>query len=175
MAGAARTFRISESEESGMDRDDLRIGDAEREQTMAALREHFALGRLDHEELDQRLDQTLTARTHRDLAQVTADLPGPDQGHREPAPRHDVASWQEAMRAHRQQMRQHRPGKMRGPRRPGPPWQGRRGPGPILPFLFVLLMVGLVVGGTGLFKVLFFIWIGAMIFAFVSRRLRHRG
>ncbi|MFD0471913.1 DUF1707 domain-containing protein [Nonomuraea thailandensis] len=59
-----------------MDRNDLRIGDAEREQTMAALREHFAQGRLTHEELDERLDRSLAAKTARDLAQVTADLPG---------------------------------------------------------------------------------------------------
>ncbi|NRQ30967.1 DUF1707 domain-containing protein [Nonomuraea sp. NN258] len=59
-----------------MDPNDLRIGDAEREQTMAALREHFAQGRLTHEELDERLDRALAAKTARDLAAVTSDLPG---------------------------------------------------------------------------------------------------
>ncbi len=58
-------------------RDDLRIGDAERDEVMTALREHFALGRLTHDELDERLDTVLAARTAGDLRKVTADLPGP--------------------------------------------------------------------------------------------------
>ncbi|MFC4531887.1 DUF1707 SHOCT-like domain-containing protein [Sphaerisporangium dianthi] len=57
-------------------RDDLRIGDAERDEVAAALREHFAQGRLTHEELDERLDTALAARTAGELRQVTADLPG---------------------------------------------------------------------------------------------------
>jgi hypothetical protein len=56
-------------------RDDLRIGDAEREEMMAALREHFAQGRITHDELDERLDLTLHARTGRELAKVAEDLP----------------------------------------------------------------------------------------------------
>ncbi|MGW4637350.1 DUF1707 SHOCT-like domain-containing protein [Sphaerisporangium sp. NPDC004334] len=58
-------------------RDDLRIGDAERDEVMAALREHFAQGRLTHEELDERLDTALAARTAGELRRVTADLPSP--------------------------------------------------------------------------------------------------
>ncbi|MGN9782895.1 DUF1707 domain-containing protein [Nonomuraea sp. ZG12] len=164
-----------------MDQHDLRIGDAEREQTMAALREHFAAGRLTHEELDERLDQSLAARTARDLAQVTADLPGsqvpgysvPD--YREPATRHDVDDWREAMRAHRKQMREmrHQRWETHHRGRPGSPWRGRRGPGPILPFLLILAMVGLIFGGAGMLKVLFFVWIAGMIFAFAGRRFHH--
>ncbi|WP_336205810.1 DUF1707 SHOCT-like domain-containing protein [Nonomuraea sp. LPB2021202275-12-8] len=166
-----------------MDRDDLRIGDAEREQTMASLREHFAQGRLTHEELDQRLDQALAARTGRDLAQVTADLPGQQRGYREPAQHHDL-DWREAMRAHRRQMRaaHHEGWDRRGPRpgppwhapRSGPPWRGHRGPGPIVPILFAFLIIGLMVGGLGVLKVLFFVWIGAMILGFATRRFRCR-
>ncbi|MEV7006260.1 DUF1707 domain-containing protein [Streptosporangium sp. NPDC051022] len=55
--------------------DDLRIGDAERDAAMAALREHYAQGRLTHEELDERLELVLSARTGRDLAPAFADLP----------------------------------------------------------------------------------------------------
>jgi hypothetical protein len=53
----------------------LRIGDAEREAAAASLREHFALGRLTMEEFQQRLDAALTAKTDRDLARITSDLP----------------------------------------------------------------------------------------------------
>ncbi|MEV8634994.1 DUF1707 domain-containing protein [Streptosporangium sp. NPDC051023] len=55
--------------------DDLRIGDAERDAAMEALREHYAQGRLTHEELDERLDMVLSARTGRDLALAGAELP----------------------------------------------------------------------------------------------------
>ncbi|MFC6085129.1 DUF1707 SHOCT-like domain-containing protein [Sphaerisporangium aureirubrum] len=65
-------------------RDDLRIGDAERDEVMDALREHFAQGRLTHEELDERLGAALAARTSGDLRRVLADLPvtaAPPAGH----------------------------------------------------------------------------------------------
>ncbi len=54
---------------------ELRIGDAERDEAMAALREHFAQGRITSEELDERLESALRARTARDLRAITADLP----------------------------------------------------------------------------------------------------
>ncbi|GAA4070924.1 DUF1707 SHOCT-like domain-containing protein [Nonomuraea soli] len=60
---------------------ELRIGDAERDRAMAVLREHFAQGRLSREELDERLDLALAARTARDLTAVTADLPVDEYGH----------------------------------------------------------------------------------------------
>ncbi|MFC4113490.1 DUF1707 SHOCT-like domain-containing protein [Nonomuraea zeae] len=178
-----------------MDRDDLRIGDAEREQTMAALREHFAQGRLTHEELDERLDRTLAAKTARDLAAVTADLPGqqPAYGHRDPLPhgdlpqyamphfdgsRFDRDAWRQAMRAHRHQMQamHHAQREMRRGRggHHGHPWQGRRGPGPFLPVLFVFLILGLIFGGFGIFKVLLVVWLGAMLFSLIHRRFRYR-
>lgn len=53
----------------------LRIGDAEREAAAAALREHFAQGRLTLDEFQHRLGAVFAARTDRDLAGVTADLP----------------------------------------------------------------------------------------------------
>jgi hypothetical protein len=54
---------------------DLRIGDAERDATMAQLREHFAAGRLTFDELTERIDLTLAAKTQGQIASVLADLP----------------------------------------------------------------------------------------------------
>jgi Domain of unknown function (DUF1707) len=60
-----------------MDPAELRVGDAERDQVMAALHEHFAQGRLTQAELEERVDTALSARTAGDLSQVTSDLPQP--------------------------------------------------------------------------------------------------
>ncbi len=56
--------------------DYLRLGDAEREQASALLRDHYAEGRLDTEEYSERLDAVWAARTRADLRPVFADLPG---------------------------------------------------------------------------------------------------
>ncbi|MEO3869066.1 DUF1707 domain-containing protein [Nonomuraea sp. B12E4] len=190
MTGVATAARSGDSEEAHVDRDDLRIGDAEREQTMAALREHFAQGRLTHEELDERLDQTLAAKTARDLAKVTADLPGsgpaPTAAPERPGhiPHYDRDAWRQAMKAHREQLQSMRHAR-RDMRRgwaghPGPqghhghPWRHHRGPGPLLPLLFVFIMLGMVFG-AGLFKVLIVVWLGALIFTAVHRRFHYRG
>jgi uncharacterized membrane protein len=53
----------------------LRIGDADREAAAAALREHFAQGRLTMEEFQHRLELVFAAKTDRDLAMITSDLP----------------------------------------------------------------------------------------------------
>jgi hypothetical protein len=53
----------------------LRIGDADRETAAASLREHFAQGRLTLEEFQHRLGAVFSARTDRDLADITRDLP----------------------------------------------------------------------------------------------------
>ena len=55
----------------------VRIGDAERDDAAHALGEHFAVGRLDREEYDERMDVVLAARTWGDLAPVFRDLPSP--------------------------------------------------------------------------------------------------
>ena len=59
-----------------MNDQDLRIGDAEREQAAAELGEHYAQGRLTTDEHRERLDQIWAARTRRQLGPVFADLPG---------------------------------------------------------------------------------------------------
>jgi hypothetical protein len=58
---------------------DIRIGDAEREQAAAVLADHYAAGRLDHEEYAERLDAIWTARTGADLDVIFHDLPRPVQ------------------------------------------------------------------------------------------------
>jgi hypothetical protein len=56
---------------------DLRIGDAERDATMTQLREHFVAGRLTFDELTERIDAALTAKTQRQIDGLMADLPRP--------------------------------------------------------------------------------------------------
>jgi signal transduction histidine kinase len=52
-----------------------RASDADREGVAALLREHHLAGRLDNADFEQRLAVALVARTHAQLAAVTADLP----------------------------------------------------------------------------------------------------
>ena len=53
----------------------LRISDSDREQAAAALREHFASGRLDSGEFEERLQAIYAARTRGELDALSADLP----------------------------------------------------------------------------------------------------
>ena len=53
----------------------LRIGDDERTRTSALLGRAFTSGHLDVEEYEQRLEALASTRTHRDLAELTGDLP----------------------------------------------------------------------------------------------------
>lgn len=55
----------------------LRIGDSERERAAAALGEHYAAGRLQRSELEERLDAAYAARTLADLERLFVDLPDP--------------------------------------------------------------------------------------------------
>ena len=55
----------------------MRVSDADREQVAERLREHFAAGRLTSEELDERVDTALNAKTAGELRAVMADLPEP--------------------------------------------------------------------------------------------------
>jgi len=65
----------------------VRVGDDEREEAARALGEHFAVGRLDRAEYDERLDAAFTARTRADLARLFRDLPGPRPGREVTVPR----------------------------------------------------------------------------------------
>ncbi len=55
---------------------DVRAGDADRAAAAAALAEHYAQGRLTFDEFSLRLEATLTAQTHGQLARAAQDLPG---------------------------------------------------------------------------------------------------
>jgi Domain of unknown function (DUF1707) len=54
---------------------DVRVSDREREAVADTLREHAAEGRLDPEELEERLTAAYAARTRGDLEGLTTDLP----------------------------------------------------------------------------------------------------
>ena len=56
---------------------DVRIGDAERDAALTQLREHFVAGRLTFDELTERIDAALSAKTQRQIDRVMADLPQP--------------------------------------------------------------------------------------------------
>ena len=65
---------------------DVRIGDAERDAALTQLREHFVAGRLTFDELTDRIDAALAAKTQRQIDRVMADLPQPSRVSRpEPA------------------------------------------------------------------------------------------
>lgn len=53
----------------------LRISDQDREQAADAIRAHFAAGRLDSDELEERVQAAYAARTQGELDALTADLP----------------------------------------------------------------------------------------------------
>ena len=59
----------------------VRVGDADRERVVELLRTHAADGRLDTQELEERLERAYAARYGSDLQAVLAELPP------EPAPR----------------------------------------------------------------------------------------
>jgi hypothetical protein len=53
----------------------LRTSDEQRERAAQDIREHFAAGRLDEDELDERVQAAYSAKTQQDLDRVMADLP----------------------------------------------------------------------------------------------------
>ncbi len=66
----------------------VRIGDAERDEALDTLGDHFAAGRLTREEFDERSETAMGARFDSDLEPIFRDLPArprPDAGR--PAPR----------------------------------------------------------------------------------------
>ena len=54
---------------------EIRTSQADRELVVDRLRRHAADGRLEVEELEQRIEAALSAKTHGDLASVESDLP----------------------------------------------------------------------------------------------------
>jgi hypothetical protein len=170
-------------------RDDLRIGDAERDAVMTALREHYAQGRLTHEELDERLELTLSARTGRDLALAGADLPDlygsrPEDpegarghDHREHggpgwAWRHGGTGWAGPHGGAGWGHHRH------GHHVPHPAaWHhrhpARRGRPPFVPVLILLLIVGVATAGFGALKFVFLAWLVMTVLGMFHRRRWH--
>jgi Domain of unknown function (DUF1707) len=64
----------------------LRASDTERERVAEALRRHHLDGRLDTDELQERLERAYAARTTGDLAPLLADLPSGREPGRGPRP-----------------------------------------------------------------------------------------
>ncbi len=106
----------------------LRASDGDRERAMADLATHYAEGRLDHEEYDERLDAIWTARTRADLAVLFNDLPRP------------VA-----------------PQPQRPPQRTPQPRARQGGRLPLLPVLAVLVVLSAIVGAP-LWVLIFPLW-----------------
>jgi hypothetical protein len=59
---------------------DLRVSDADRQSVADQLSQHFADGRLDQAEFDERLSQAMNAKTYRDLDGLLTDLPSTGTG-----------------------------------------------------------------------------------------------
>jgi hypothetical protein len=71
---------------SGSPDSGLRASDAERERVAEALRRHHLDGRLDTEELQERLERAYAARTTGELAPLLSDLPAEHGPARAPRP-----------------------------------------------------------------------------------------
>jgi hypothetical protein len=67
-----RRWRPEEDRESD---DAIRAADADREATAETLRKHHAAGRLTDDEFQQRLEQSMSAKTLGELRELVADLP----------------------------------------------------------------------------------------------------
>jgi uncharacterized membrane protein len=72
---AGETVPYGGQPSGGSDPAQLRISDDDRHKVAEILRQAAGEGRLDLDELDQRLEQTYAARTYADLVPITFDLP----------------------------------------------------------------------------------------------------
>ena len=71
---------------------DLRVSDADRQAVADQLSKHFADGRLDQAEFDERLSQAMGAKTYRDLDGLLTDLPSTEASGGAGLPRPAAAS-----------------------------------------------------------------------------------
>jgi hypothetical protein len=78
------------SRRSGPGDRELRVGDAEREAVGDILRREHLAGRIDNEELDERVARSLAAKTYNDLDQLIRDFPATEPDLR---PRGTVPAW----------------------------------------------------------------------------------
>ncbi len=118
-----------------------RISDGDRDAAVQALGEHYATGRLDKAEYDERVDLAWAARTNLELPPLFKDLPLP---HGNVVAREVVA----------------RPTASAGPSYGRPGWAPRRrGPlGPLGPLPFLVILVVLVLHAPWLLMVTVIAW-----------------
>jgi Domain of unknown function (DUF1707) len=139
----------------GFPRGDLRVSDAERDQAIAELSEHFQSGRLTQDEFDDRSGRALQARTGTDLGGLFADLP----------PRREVTPPQYA---YPRADTEFTPG---GPPRPNFLPVGRV----IVAFVIAAIIAGGLLGGHGYHHGGGIGWlVPVVVVLFVVLRLRHR-
>jgi DUF1707 SHOCT-like domain len=70
----------TDPDEVAAGRGHLRAAHADRERVIEALKAAFAQGRLDTDELDDRVGQAFASRTYAELAALTADIPASQTG-----------------------------------------------------------------------------------------------
>ena len=70
----ARPLMVGPADQVAIGRGHLRASHADRERVLVALNAAFAAGLLAEDELEVRVDRTLTSRTYADLASVSAGL-----------------------------------------------------------------------------------------------------
>lgn len=134
----------------------MRVSDAERAEVADRLASHFADGRLDQAEYDERLSRAMSAKTRADFAGLFEDLPGTG------APTADEGYGKPGIDA------------------PRPPYQGRRR-GPLHVVLTVaLILIGLSIANHvfwGFFSPGWFFgpwWILAVVAVFILAARRRR-
>jgi DUF1707 SHOCT-like domain len=118
----------------------LRVGDAERQEAVAALGEHFAAGRLDQDEYDTRVQAAYASRTRVDLQGLFGDLPEPAPFR--PLPPQPQPGWQA--------------GRVARDRRPRPVLAGL----PVFPVLLVLAIVASALLRFPVFPIVLILWFG---------------
>jgi hypothetical protein len=119
---------------------EMRVSDAEREAAAAEVREHFASGRLNQDELDERLTSVFAAKTRGDLNALFTDLPSGGHGWASASAPGDAYAGSQAR------------GDGRGDTRGGPAWRGVGRfaiVGVLVPMLFLVGILGVFGIGTG--------------------------
>jgi hypothetical protein len=71
----SRGYTPRSHRQSGYSQPDLRVGDSERTDVADRLSRHYADGRLDQAEFNERLDRSMRAKTRSDLGGLFDDLP----------------------------------------------------------------------------------------------------
>ncbi|TDC94242.1 DUF1707 domain-containing protein [Actinomadura sp. 7K507] len=157
--------------------DEIRIGDAERDAVMVAMHDHFAAGRLDRGELDERMEAVLSAKTRGDLRTLVRDLPDPTgmpalgEQARAPVPWGPGGAVMFGGPGHPAWRHHHRHGHMARGHRHGPPFPAF--PLLLTVFLVLTLTVGAGAGFLAVLQIALVIWmIRAITLAFGARRSR---